>query len=139
MAQDLVWYGDEVYNIVEAAAVDGLTEWAITTETAVKGSLHPGRGVLTGTYRRSVHAASPDYNFGSDNVTPSANSPDRSGKGGGAKRKGDTVSIAIGSGMAYAGRLEDMYSPVIGGFERTKGSLLGILRKHAIRNGLKPG
>jgi len=134
----LEWKGDEVYTAVESAAITGLTEFGARHETASKGRVSPGRGVVTGTYRRSIHYGKPSYNFGRDNVRPSGNSPDRSGKGGGATRKGDTVAIVVGSGMVYAKKLEDMYSPIQGGFDQVKGQLPDILRKHAIANGLKP-
>lgn len=134
----LIWRGDDIYERVEKAVTSGLTEWALTTESSAKAALHPGRGVVTGTYRRSIHAAGLAYNFEADNVRPSASSPERSGRGGNASRNGDTISIVIGSGMIYAGFLERLYRVIEGAFINTQDALPGILRKHALREGLKP-
>lgn len=139
MAANLIWYGDKVFKIVETAVTTGLTEWAMTTEAHAKGSVYPGRGVVTGTYRRSIHTAAPTYNYGSDDVKPSAGSPERSGRGGSAARYGDKIGIVLGSGMKYASKLEDLYSVIGGAVNSKAGELPGVLRKHAIRNGLKPG
>ena len=131
----LVWKGNEVYEAATKAIVSGLTEFGIKHETASRSVVSPGRGVLTGTYRRSIHAANSSYNFGRDNVKPSHSSPDRSGKGGGANVKGSKVQIVVGSGMRYARRLEQLYEPIKKGHDRVKSQLPTILEKHAKENG----
>lgn len=132
----LIWKGDTVKADAIAAITDGLTEFGLTHETASKGRLRPGRGVLTGTLRRSVHAAKPGYNFAGDDVPPTRGAPERSGQGGGAAVSGNLVSIVVGSGMRYAAKIEDMYAYIQQGHDQVKGSLTGIIQKHAAKRGL---
>lgn len=129
------WMGDQLRETVVGAVVSGLNEYGARTETAAKSSLKPGRGVLTGTYRRSIHSGPPSYNYGGDDVKPSNNTPERGGQGGG-EVDGDSVRILIGSGMRYAMRLEQRYNVIAGAQEKTAGQLPGILQKHAKAAGL---
>lgn len=132
----LKWKGDEVQKQVIAAIVDGVTEFGLTHETEAKRELTPGHGVLSGTLRRSIHAASPDYNFGGDDLPPTPNSPERSGAGLDVQQRGIRVAVTVGSGMVYARYIENLYSYMVNSHQRIIGKLPEIIRKHAARNGL---
>jgi len=133
----LIWKGEQVTADVKAMLADALTEFGLTHETAAKGQLSPGHGVVSGTLRRSIHAAYPTYAFGQDDVPPSGSSPERSGRGGSAGVFKTKVSIVVGSGMAYAARIEDLYAYITQAHEQVIGNLPGIIEKHAGRRGLK--
>lgn len=132
----LEWMGDQVQKTAVQAIVSGMNEFGARWETAAKASLKPGRGVVTGTYRRSLHYSGRDYNFAGDNVTPGPSTPERGGAADGATVSGNSVSIVAGSGLVYARRLETMYNVVVGAHEQVVGQLLGILEKHARAAGL---
>ena len=133
----LEWLDDQLQQeIIQPAVVNGLNEFGARWETAAKASVGPGRGVVTGTYRRSLHFSSRAYNFGRDNVKPGSGTPERGGTGKGATVGGGYVSIVAGSGMIYARRLEAMYNVVVGAHAQVAGQLGGILEKHAQAAGL---
>lgn len=132
----LIWKGGEVSAETKAMLADALTEFGLTHETAAKGQLAPGHGVASGTLRRSIHAAYPTYAFSQDDVPPSNNSPERSGRGGSAGVFKNKVSINVGSGMVYARRIEDLYAYITQAHEQVIGKLPGIIEKHAARRGL---
>lgn len=129
------WLGDEVRETAVNAIIAGMNEYGARWETAAKASLKPGRGVVTGTYRRSLHSGPPNYNFGGDDVKPSNGTPERGGQGGALADK-DSVRMFVGSGMKYARRLEDLYNVVMGAQEKVSGQLPGIIEKHAKAAGL---
>lgn len=131
------WKGDDVLKTVMQAVQAGMTDYAGRWETAAKGSLRPGRGVVTSTYRRSLHAATPRYNFGNDDVPPRPGSPERGGRGVVTQRQGDTISGVVGSGMRYARSLENRYNVVRGAHDRVAPQLPGLIEKHAKAAGLK--
>lgn len=133
----LDWRGADVYKTVAHVVLSGLTQFAGEHETAAKARVYPNHGKITGTYQRSIHYAPPTYNFGGDNVRPSPSSPDRSGQGGSAKRNGDIVSIVVGSGMVYARKLENLYSPIMGGYRQVEKRLPEILESKAREAGLE--
>lgn len=136
MSVKLDWYGDKISKAAVLIAVDALTEFGARVETSAKSQLKPGRGVVTGTYRRSIHYASPHYNFGGDDMKPSPSTPERSGTGGGAEQTStNVVSITVGSGLKYARRVEQLYATIQKGQKRVEGQLPNILRKHAKKAG----
>lgn len=133
----VVWLGDEVRAQAVGVLVSSLDEFGGRWETAAKGSVRPGRGVVTGTYRRSLHSGPPNYNYANDNVRPSHSSPERgSGGGGGAEAEGDSILMLLGSGMVYARKLEERYNVVVGAYEKTAGQMPGIVAKKAKAAGL---
>ena len=127
----LKWMGDEVYRNVANAVIAGMNEYGARLETDAKGRVKPGAGVVTGTYRRSLHFSHSGYNFGNDNVKPSNRTKERGGKGSGAALKGDTISIVMGSGMVYAMHLERIFNVVNGAHEAISPQLPKIIEKHA--------
>ena len=94
--------GDHVLKLSEKAMSDIMVEAALTTEAEAKKELIKGHGVETGTLRRSIHAASPDYTYGQDNVEPTEGSPERGGKTIKPQRVGDKLMVLVGSGLSYA-------------------------------------
>lgn len=133
----LKWMGNQVRSDVIAAIIDGVTEFGLTHETEAKRELTPGHGLLTGTLRRSIHAAGPDYPFAGDDVKPKQGSPDRSGQGMDIKEKNGRVAVTVGSGMIYARKIEELYGYISGSHRRVIGRLEGIIKKHARARGLK--
>lgn len=136
MGSEVDWRGGRVLEICGVAAKSALTELGGRWEAAAKGSLRPGRGVVTGTYRRSLHYANPGYNFSSDDTRPANGSPERAGAGGGAERIGLSVRMTVGSGMRYAIRLEQLYAVVTTAVDQVKGRLPEILARKTREGGL---
>ncbi len=97
---ELHWKGDEVYSQVQGVVADGLRDWLLETEGQCKGVLYPGHGEDTGSLKRSIHAAAPDYNWPSDHSYP--NGPERGGRSFEPLIGSENVSAAIGSGQKYA-------------------------------------
>ena len=133
---EIDWLGGVVAEQVADAITQGLTEWGLEYETAAKGMVKPGAGVVTVTYRRSLHAAGPSYHYPADNVKPRRGTPERSGVGGGAERRGNVIWIMMGSGLIYARMVEGWYAPVAGGFAKVRGKIGAFLQRAAKRAGL---
>lgn len=131
------WQGAACREQVAGAVQAGLTEFGLRHEGEAKSELKKGRGVVTGTLRRSVHSAEPTYNFAADDVQPNPGSPERGGSGGQAAIEGDVVSILVGSGLVYARVIEDRYAYMSQSHARVLPDLVGILEKHAAARGLK--
>ena len=122
-----------------------LAEAAMTVEAEAKKELDKGHGVKTGTLRRSIHVAKPDYNFGSDNVE---NGPERGGVMVTPEKEGDTIlKLAVGSGMVYAMAIHQGwnwqkdgligvfagYHYLTNGMEKMRGKLDTIIARHQVK------
>lgn len=129
MGATIKWLGDEVGESAINAIVAGLTQFGLEHEREAKAPLRPNRGVVTGTYRRSIHSANPSYNFPSDNVKPSRTSPERGGTGGGAEVVRGKVVVTVGSGLVYASSVEARYSTLKSGHEKVLPELVPIIKK----------
>ncbi len=81
---------------------DALVEITMLGERKAKEQLYPGHGVDTGTLKRSIHSASPDYSWPSDDVKPAPGTPERGGKKFTPKVIGKLLMGAFGSGLSYA-------------------------------------
>ncbi len=93
----LDWRGGAVLSaVLNETVAPAMGEIGLRVEGEAKKELIKGHGVLTGTLRRSIHTALPGYSWRSDDVTPSASTPER----GGQKVAG--VVIEVGSGLWYA-------------------------------------
>lgn len=92
----LVWRGAEVLRQAETLMGEALGSVALEIESEAKRELYPGHGVDTGTLQRSIHVATPGYNWAGDNVKPSERSPERGG------RRVNGLVLIVGSGMDYA-------------------------------------
>jgi len=126
----LDWRGSALLAVIKPAVIAAVTEFGLRHETASKSSPQPNRGIVTATYQRSIHAASPDYDFASDNVTPARDTPERAGTGGGAVLEGSKVQVRVGSGMEYAGALEKRYGFIQAGHDQVAPLAPEILERH---------
>lgn len=71
-------------------------------EAEAKRQLYPGHGVVTGTLRRSIHAAEPTYSWRMDNVKPDAHTPEMGGREFRAEVTKIRITGCVGSGLEYA-------------------------------------
>lgn len=140
----LNWKGDQVIKITEENACKILGEFALVAEGESKKELQKGHGVLTGTLRRSIHAASPDYEFSKDNVESSGSSPERGGKEVIGKKVGGKIMVLLGSGLRYAMAIHqgwstgsegkrgsfDGYHYLVNGLDKAKAKLGSIIERH---------
>ena len=140
----LQWKGAQTKEQVVRAVVAGLNEFHLEVETEAKRILQPdGRGVITGTLRRSIHADAPTYTWGSDDVVPSPGTPERMGTGELPQKQSNTVVGTIGSGMSYAMAVHNGHGSFPGyqyierGYEKIQHRLPSKLEKHARIQGLK--
>lgn len=131
MAGKLDWKGDEERTRVINGLTQGLIDLHLRVETEAKRELYPGHGKVTATLQRSIHAAGPQYDYGNDDVKPSANSPNRSGSGGKPEVIGGVVlRFLVGSGMRYARRIESLYGYMRRGYDRVSPRAKEIITKH---------
>ena len=133
----LKWMGKQVEAEVVARLSAGLVDIALDVEGEAKKELHKGHGVLTGTLRRSIHAASPDYNWQGDDTLPGPGTAERGGARIEPVRKGDLLLVAIGSGLEYAMAVHqghgsfDGYHYLTNGLEKVKPRAGDHIRRHA--------
>lgn len=101
-----------------------------------------GRGLRTGTLRRSIHCATPGYNWEADDVTPSNQAPERGGQAAHPAEQGAQLTVQVGSGLRYARTVHDKhYNPTVNGFltkaaDEVRSDVPGVLRRHAAAAGL---
>ena len=133
----LNWKGAETRAKVVAAIVSGLGEFGLKHETAAKGQLQPGHGVLTGTLRRSIHSAATQYDFAGDDLPPTTTSPDRGGQEVVLQEEGGRVTVVVGSGMIYARKMEELYGYMQNSHNQILPQLIPTIEKHAAAKGLK--
>ena len=101
---DLVWRGPKIVGMLDEAAISALSIFGLKVEAGGKKQLYPGHGVVTGTARRSIHAAGIEYNFADDDIEPGAQSPELGLKSveSEIQKKKNKISVVIGSGLRYA-------------------------------------
>lgn len=87
---------------LEQRLSQGLKAFNAELVKGAKTKLYPGHGYLTGTLKRSIHAADPDYDWGRDNVEPSGSTPERGSHPYEPVKDGTLLMSAVGSGMRYA-------------------------------------
>ncbi len=135
----LKWRGDQVIEEVEKNLAEAMTEIGLRVEGEGKKQLFKGHGVVTGTLRRSIHTATPGYNWSSDDVTPSPSTPERGGQAAPPAKKNGKLTIQVGSGLKYALWIEighhafSGYHYLTNGLAKVKPLIPGILGKHKIR------
>ncbi len=100
----LKWRGDKIEGLIDQAAISALSIFGLKVEAGAKKELYPGHGVVTGTARRSIHAAGIDYNFVDDDVEPGQQTPERGLKSvkNRIRKIGAVLSVVVGSGLRYA-------------------------------------
>jgi hypothetical protein len=97
--------------------------FGLQVEADSKRELRKGHGVLTGTLRRSIHTAEPGYDFGKDDVEPSASTPERGGRQVNAAVAKRQLSLLVGSGLVYALVIHRMYKYLTLGLKRARPTL----------------
>ncbi len=132
----LKWFGDDVRRTKLAQVADAMGEFGLRVETASKRELQPGHGVRTGTLRRSIHCAPPDYPWTSDNIESADGMPDLGGKEVKPVDKGGKMVLEVGSGLEYSmpihqgfGSFEG-YHYLTNGLEKMRPELPKIIKRH---------
>lgn len=135
----LNWKGEHVLKLSEKAMSDIMVEAALTIEAEAKKELIKGHGVVTGTLRRSIHAASPSYNFSQDNVESSKSTPELGGKKIVPQRIGNKLTVLVGSGLSYAMKIHQGWGSFAGyhyltnGAEKMKAKWDQIVARHQVK------
>ena len=93
----LNWKGKQVEAEIIARLKLALGDIGLDIEGEGKQQLYPGHGVITGTLRRSIHAASGDHVFAAD-----AAGQELGGSAPQAVERSNRLLIAVGSGLNYA-------------------------------------
>lgn len=131
----LTWYGPQTKKAMEEVSMLFLEQWGLAVEGAGKEQLHPGHGVITGTLRRSIHCAKPNYNWPGDDLLPSEESPERGGKAVSPARIGRKLVVSVGSGMCYARKIEELYHFMANAFNEILPQVPRILKWCATKLG----
>ncbi|CAK0773855.1 conserved hypothetical protein [Gammaproteobacteria bacterium] len=153
----LEWNGDLVMQATEEQLMEIMPEFALIAEGEAKKELTKtggtakiryvggkkktifSHGKVTGTLQRSIHAASPDYSFGADNVEPSSGSPERGRKTIKAQKTEEGICVLLGSGLSYAMKIHQGWGSFKGyhyltnGVESAKKKLPAIIERHPVR------
>lgn len=131
----LNWRGDEVKRLVLERMAGAMGEFGLVVEAESKRELRKGHGVLTGTLRRSIHAAAPGYQWSTDDVPPGSDSPERGGAPVQASQVNGVVTVEVGSGLRYALPVHQGhgafggYHYLTNGLEKAKPKLAQILKR----------
>lgn len=129
------WHGKPTQREIEKILGEALVEIGLRIEGEAKKQLWPGHGKVTGTLQRSIHAASPDYNFVRDNVEPGPHSPERGNNTGEMTPKlyGQRLSIAVGTGMEYAMQIHFLYKYLTLALNKVRPQVLKVMQAHIDR------
>lgn len=124
------WEGPEATELIIQALKDALTEIGLRIESEAKKQLYPGHGKVTGTLQRSIHAASPNHPFQSENVTPDRSTPERGQGRVEPELRGDTLWVAVGTGMEYALFIHTLYQYLTTALNMVAPQAMGIVERH---------
>ena len=122
----LNWRGAEAAKATSDQAIEIMSDIGLAAEGNSKRELTKGHGVLTGTLRRSIHAATPGYGWSGD----VGSGMELGGKRIVAIRRGGRISIEVGSGLEYAMAIHQGWSNGGG----LRGSFAGY---HYLTNGVE--
>ena len=134
----LNWRGDEVLKTTQENAATIISEVALTVEGEAKKELRKGHGVETGTLRRSIHTALPGYDWGGDDVEPSAGAIERGGEAA-MPEMADQLTVEVGSGLVYAMAVHQGHHNFTGyhyltnGLKKAQGKLPSIIARHQVK------
>ena len=135
----LNWLGDEVKRTMQEKGAKIIAEFALTVEGESKRELRKGHGVITGTLRRSIHTALPGYDWGGDDVEPSAGAPERGGQNVEAQSSGGRITVEVGSGLVDAMPVHQGHGSFAGyhyltnGLNKAKAKLESIIAKYKVQ------
>lgn len=128
MKWKLKWEGDKVLEIADEAIRGVVSDIGLSVEGDSKTELYKGHGVITGTLRRSIHAAPPSHDFSGEGASnPSPEKID--GK----------WTIAVGSGLTYAMPVHQGHHSFAGyhyitrGVEKTRPKVPEFVAKRALK------
>lgn len=102
MARMKKWRGKEIAEAVAQNMAKALGKFGLRVERHSKRELRRGHGVRYGTLRRSIHTATPGYNWSGDDMKPGPGTPEFGGQMFVAVVDGKRVGIQVGSGLKYA-------------------------------------
>lgn len=134
----LNWKGDEVLKTTQENGAAIISEFALTVEGEAKKELRKGHGVETGTLRRSIHTALPGYDWGGDDVEPSAGAIERGGEAA-MPEAGNQLTVEVGSGLVYAMAVHQGHHNFTGyhyltnGLKKAQGKLPSIIARHQVK------
>ena len=134
----LDWKGDELKRTLQLNGAKIISEFALTVEAEAKKELRKGHGVLTGTLRRSIHTALPGYDWGGDDVEPSAGAIERGGEAA-MPEMADQLTVEVGSGLVYAMAVHQGHHNFTGyhyltnGLKKAQGKLPSIIARHQVK------
>lgn len=135
----LTWRGPQVRDAVMGAVAQAWSEIGLRVETEAKKELYKGHGVVTGTLRRSIHAAEPGYNWRGDDAAPSTNTPERGGQMVMPLIQNNQLVTQVGSGLNYAlpvhqgnGNGFEGYHYLRNGITKVKPAIPDVLRKYRL-------
>jgi hypothetical protein len=122
----LNWRGAEVAKLASDQVIEIMSDVGLAAEGNAKRELAKGHGVITGTLRRSIHAATPGYGWSGD----AGGTGERGGSRVRAERSGGRIHIEVGSGLEYAMAIHQGWSNSNG----LRGSFSGY---HYLTNGVE--
>ena len=146
----LDWRGDELKRTIQENGAKIISEFALTVEGEAKKLLRKservgkywvpggGRGVRTGTLRRSIHTALTGYDWGGDDVEPGPGTPERGGEQI-VPDAGEQATVQVGSGLVYAMAVHQGHHSFAGhhyltnGLNKAKGKLSSIIARHKVQ------
>lgn len=136
MTKILDWRGPEVRAQAVRVLARALGYFGLVHETEAKGVLKPRRGVLTGTLRRSIHAAGTGYNFAGDDVQPGPGTPERGNRDVEPTVSDAKIAVVAGTGMSYARPVEARYRYMEKGHQRALPQLPALIERAGREEGL---
>lgn len=140
MKWKLNWKGDQVVELTKEQLEKVMVDIGLAAEGNAKRELRKGHGVLTGTLRRSIHAAEPGYQWSAD-----TGASKMGGKTVTPEHRGGKLVVELGSGLQYAmaihqgwsgGRMRGSfpgYHYITNGVERTRSQVPMIVTKHKLK------
>lgn len=128
----LIWKGEELLAEMTSRLSDAVVEIDLRIEEVAKQELYPGHGLVTGTLRRSIHAAEPGYNWGRD-----VRGGDMGGQPFEPEIRKFKITGVVGSGLVYAMPVHQGhhsfggYHFITNAYNKVNPQVPGIVKKHA--------
>jgi hypothetical protein len=133
------WNGPQISAEVKDNVAKALGRFGLVAEGNSKKELTKGHGVETGTLRRSIHTAGPEYNWAADNVEPASGTSELGGASTEGVIQGDRITLSLGSGLNYALPVHQGhhnfagYHFLVNGLEKAKAQLPMILKAFQLK------
>lgn len=129
MSGKLEWKGDKLLAAITEDLKVGMGFVGLKVQSEAQKQLYKGHGVVTGTLRRSIHTAPPNFNW----------SGDQGGESGAVvlgELVGGRVVVSVGSGLEYAMAVHQGhhrftgYHYLVNGLDIAAPSALLIIKEH---------